>query len=45
MPFTRIKSGPGRGKYKSPSGRVFTDKQVKFYYHTSGTWKGRSKKK
>jgi len=32
MPFTPI----GNGKYKSPSGRVFTAKQVKMYYATNG---------
>lgn len=30
MPFTPI----GKGKYKSPSGRVFTKKQVALYYAT-----------
>ena len=32
MPFKPI----GNGKYKSPSGRVFTAKQVKKYYATDG---------
>lgn len=36
MPFTPIKKGADKGKFKSPSGRVFTDKQVKLYYATGG---------
>lgn len=32
MPFTKIKSGKNKGKYKSPSGRVFTKGQVKLLY-------------
>ena len=32
MPFTKI----GKNKNVSPSGRVFTDKQVKLYYATDG---------
>lgn len=32
MPFTKISSG----KYRSPSGRTFTSKQVKMYYATGG---------
>jgi hypothetical protein len=38
MPFKKIKSGKGKGKYKSPSGRVYTAKQVRAYYATGG-WK------
>jgi len=43
MPFTGI----GSGKYKSPSGRIFTAKQVKLYYATDGfkNMKGRKHKK
>jgi len=29
MPFEKITSGPMKGKFRSPSGRVFTLKQVK----------------
>ena len=29
MPFRRIMSGPNRGKFRSPSGRVFTKSQVR----------------
>ncbi len=36
MPFKRIKRGKGRGKYRSPSGRVFTRSQVNLYYLTGG---------
>ena len=32
MPFTKV----GKNKNVSPSGRVFTDKQVKLYYATDG---------
>ena len=32
MPFTKI----GKNKNISPSGRIFTDKQVKLYYATDG---------
>lgn len=32
MPFTKLKSG----KYKSPSGKKYTPKQVKMYYATKG---------
>ncbi len=32
MPFVGI----GKGMYQSPSGRKFTDKQVKLYYATEG---------
>ncbi len=38
MPFTPI----GNGKYKSPSGRTFTSKQVKMYYATNGFTKNKS---
>ena len=36
MPFTKVISGKNKGKYKSPSGRVFSKKQVKMYYATNG---------
>ena len=32
MPFKKA----GRGKYKSPSGKTYTTKQVKAYYATDG---------
>ncbi len=34
MPFSSITSGKDKGKFKSPSGRVFTEKQVKLYEAT-----------
>ena len=36
MPFKKITSGSKKGKYRSPSGRVFTAKQVRKYYATKG---------
>ena len=36
MPFDLIKSGNNKGKYKSPSGRIFTEAQVKLYYSSGG---------
>lgn len=36
MPFKKITRGKSRGKYRSPSGRVFTKKQVRMYYATKG---------
>ena len=38
MPFTKIKKGKGRGKYRSPSGRTFSRSQVKRYYARGGTF-------
>ena len=32
MPFKKV----GTNAYKSPSGRVFTEKQVRLYYATEG---------
>lgn len=40
MPFTKTKGG----KYKSPSGRTFSKKQVALYYATNG-FKDKSKKR
>lgn len=41
MPFKKI----GKNKNISPSGRVFTDKQVKLYYATDGFKKSKLSKK
>jgi len=41
MPFTKI----APNKYKSPSGRVFTKKQVEMYYATEGFKKSKIKGK
>jgi len=40
MPFKKI----GKDKNVSPSGRVFTDKQVKLYYATDGFKKSKLSK-
>lgn len=40
MPFAK----QSNGKYKSPSGRTFTKKQVELYYATNG-FKDKPKKK
>jgi hypothetical protein len=36
MPFKKINKGRNRGKYRSPSGRVFSRRQVRAYYATKG---------
>lgn len=36
MPFIKITKGKNKGKYRSPSGRIFTQKQVNLYYHHDG---------
>ena len=36
MPFSKIKQGKNKGKFKSPSGRIFTSSQVALYYATDG---------
>ena len=41
MPFTKV----GRNKYKSPSGRTYTKKQVALYYATEGFTKKPKKRK
>ncbi len=41
MPFRKI----GKNKNVSPSGKVFTDKQVKLYYATDGFKKSKLSKK
>ena len=38
MPFHKIKVGKNRGKYRSPSGRLFTPSQVRRYYARGGTF-------
>lgn len=45
MPFSKIKSGKSKGKYRSPSGRVFTASQVRLYYATNGFKKKPKKSK
>ena len=41
MPFKKV----GRNKYKSPSGRTWTERQMKAYYATDGFTKGKTKAK
>lgn len=36
MPFTKITSGKDKGKYRSPSGKKWSKKQVIAYYATNG---------
>lgn len=36
MPFKKVLKGKDKGKFKSPSGKVFTKKQVEAYYATRG---------
>lgn len=46
MPFKKITRGKNKGKYKSPSGRVWTKKQVIAYHASGGTFsKARKRKK
>lgn len=43
MPFKEVTSGPNKGKYRSPSGRLFTKDQVKLYHSTGGFQKSMMK--
>ena len=36
MPFKIIKTGSNKGKYRSPTGRIFTKSQVQLYYARGG---------
>ena len=40
MPFKKV----GKNKYKSPSGRTYTDSQVKLYYSLGGHFPSRNEK-
>lgn len=40
MPFTKTRGG----KYRSPSGRTYTGRQVRAYYATSG-WKRKPRRR
>ncbi|MFH1321012.1 MAG: hypothetical protein ABII90_10215 [Bacteroidota bacterium] len=45
MPYTKIKSGTNKGKFKSPSGRVMSKEQVQAYYASKSSKKsGKGKK-
>ena len=45
MPFKKITSGKDKGKYRSPSGKKWTKKQIRLYYATNGFKKKPRKKK
>ena len=36
MPFVKITKGKDKGKYRSPSGKVYTQGQVALYYAHGG---------
>ena len=36
MPFRRIRYGKNKGKYVSPSGKIYTKKQMNAYYKKTG---------
>lgn len=36
MPFKKVTRGKDKGKYRSPSGRKFSKKQVRLYYAHGG---------
>ena len=38
MPFTKIRTGKNKGKYRSPSGRIWTKRQVVAYHASGGTF-------
>ncbi len=44
MPFIKITRGKNRGKYRSPSGRIYTRRQV-IAYHASNGFKHVRRKK
>jgi hypothetical protein len=35
MPFVKILEGENKGKYRTPSGRVWTLKQIRAYFATN----------
>ena len=43
MPFTKITKGKEQGKYKSPSGKTWTKKQVIAYHASKGFTKTKKK--
>lgn len=45
MPFKKVTSGKNKGKFKSPSGRTFTKKQVALYYANNEAFPGMKKKR
>ncbi len=45
MPFRKITSGKNKGKFKSPSGRIYTAAQVRLYYAHDGFPKHKKKRR
>lgn len=45
MPFKKITRGKHKGKYRSPSGRKFTKKQVALYHANGGRFPKKKRKK
>ncbi len=45
MPFKKVTKGKDKGKYKSPSGKVFNKKQVDLYYAKGGKFPTKKVKK
>jgi len=45
MPFKKIISGKNKGKFKSPTGKVFTEKQVNLYYANKKSFPKKKKRR
>lgn len=45
MPFKLISGKGAKAKYRSPSGRTFTAKQVRFYYARGSKFPARKKRR
>lgn len=44
-PFKKVTGGKDKGKYRSPSGKTYTAKQVRLYHLTEGFTKMRKAKR
>ena len=44
MPYKKITRGKNKGKYRSESGKIYTEAQLRAYHTTSG-WKKKPGKK
>ena len=44
MPLKKITRGKNKGKYRSESGKIYTERQVRAY-HASGGWKNKKTKR
>jgi hypothetical protein len=44
MPFKKVTRGKNKGKYKGPTGKVFTFSQVKLYYANNGKFPTKKRK-